>query len=69
MTTWSVLLIRNDGRMLVFLVQASDCNIAMDACFRQALTEDPDSSFRLQNATEVCLRTPMKIMDTGRDPL
>jgi hypothetical protein len=67
--TFSVLLVRNDGRFMVYIVQALNANIAMDACFRSALFEAPDASFRVQQATEISLDTPMKIMDTGTDPL
>lgn len=65
--TFSVLLQCNNGRNMVFIVDAVDQNIAIDACVRSALLECPSQSFRHLQASEITLNTPMKIMDSGDD--
>lgn len=66
--TWSVLLCCDTGRFMVFLVEAMDQNIAIDACIRSAKLECPSNTFSMTQASEITLNSPMKVMDTGDEP-
>lgn len=66
---WSVLLTQSSGRFQVYLVEAANREIAIDACIRSALVESPKAGFSMTTAIQISLDSPMKVMDTGTDPL
>lgn len=65
MRTYSVLLAHTSGRFVVYIVEALNTEIAVDACIRSELLECPEASFRMNSVSEISLSSPMKIMDSS----
>ncbi len=63
MKAYTILLILDSGRHFAYIVSAKNEDIAIDACVRACLQEQPNATFKSQYAYEVSLDTPLKIMD------
>ena len=64
MYAWSVYISLGKGKFAVYIVEALNVDIAIDACIRSYLREKPDAHVSEASAKQVSLQTPMKIMDS-----
>lgn len=62
--TWIVMLTTSNGRIVGYVIQALNKDIAIDASVRGLLTDSPDDSLRSSFAYDVTLEHPLKFMDS-----
>lgn len=61
--TFMVLLTTSDGKSLGYVVQVKNADIAIDACIRSYLVENPEGSIKSQFAYQVSLDNPLKWLE------